>query len=192
MLYTPDGQGLVTGGGDNRDALQLRDPSTGELLKVLRSDHLGAVNTLASTSDGRYLIAGLSSEIADVWDLPARQRVGFFAGHVGYIWAVACHPNDQIVATSGDDKVIRLWRIGETDCQQQFIGHSQSIRALAFSSDGQYLISGSMDGTTRIWRLNGTVMKILVAQRPYEGIDITGTTGLSDAQRDALRTLGAR
>jgi hypothetical protein len=34
-------------------------------------------------------------------------------------------------------------------------------------------------------------MRILRVERPYEGLNIAGATGLTDAQRETLKELGA-
>ena len=39
--------------------------------------------------------------------------------------------------------------------------------------------------------LSGECLKTLRADRPYERMNITGATGLSDAQKAALKALGA-
>ncbi|MBP2326990.1 hypothetical protein JOF56_007375 [Kibdelosporangium banguiense] len=192
ILYTPDGNLLITGGGDHYDALHVRDARTGELITVLRSGHLGGVTAPAITPDGRHLVAALGNEVATVYDLATRSHIGTFAGHSGYLTAVACHADNQTVVTGGDDRTIRLWRIGEQTSIGQFTGHTQGIGGLAFDVSGDRLLSGSIDGTARVWRLDGTTMKMLIARRPYEGIDITGAIGLNEHQRDVLRALGAR
>jgi hypothetical protein len=38
---------------------------------------------------------------------------------------------------------------------------------------------------------SGTLLRTLQSERPYERLDITGLTGISDAQRMALLALGA-
>jgi WD40 repeat protein len=66
------------------------------------------------------------------------------------------------------------------------------VWSVAFSRDGQTLISGSQDETLKIWDLKtGECLKTLRVERPYEGMNITGVTGLAQAQTTMLKTLGA-
>ncbi|NJM54884.1 MAG: hypothetical protein HC841_02200, partial [Verrucomicrobiae bacterium] len=66
------------------------------------------------------------------------------------------------------------------------------IASIAFSPNGETIASGSRDETVKLWDVRtGDCMATIRAQRPYEGTDITGATGLADAQRTALKTLGA-
>jgi WD40 repeat protein len=54
------------------------------------------------------------------------------------------------------------------------------------------LVSGSQDETVKIWNLKtGECLKTLVAGRPYEGMNITGVTSLTEAQKTMLKALGA-
>jgi WD40 repeat protein len=54
------------------------------------------------------------------------------------------------------------------------------------------LLSSSQDETIRVWSLEtGTYLKTLRCLRPYEETVITGTTGLTEAQKVTLEALGA-
>ena len=71
-------------------------------------------------------------------------------------------------------------------------GHTDGIRSIAISSDDQILASGSFDETLKIWDFNtGECLKILRGERPYEDMNITGVTGLTEAEKATLKALGA-
>jgi len=54
------------------------------------------------------------------------------------------------------------------------------------------LASSSDDETLRIWDVQtGECVKKLIPERPYEGMNIKGVTGLTDAQLMTLKILGA-
>lgn len=64
--------------------------------------------------------------------------------------------------------------------------------SLSWSPDGQWLATCSMDETIKLWDTQtGKCFKTLRAKRPYEGMNITGITGITQAQRSTLRALGA-
>jgi WD40 repeat protein len=66
------------------------------------------------------------------------------------------------------------------------------VWSVALSADGQLLASGSFGGTVRLWEApSGAHVRTLRAERRYERLDITGLTGITDAQRRALLALGA-
>ena len=77
-------------------------------------------------------------------------------------------------------------------CLKTLQGHTNGIWSVTFSPDGQQLASGSEDGTIKLWDVNtGDCLKTLRADRPYEGMNITGVTGLTEAQKATLKALGA-
>ena len=56
-----------------------------------------------------------------------------------------------------------------------------------FRADGQILASGGREGTVKIWETNsGVCLRTLRPDRRYERVDITGLTGINEAQRQAL------
>jgi WD40 repeat protein len=53
-------------------------------------------------------------------------------------------------------------------------------------------VSGSEDATIRVWNVQtGACVNVLRPDRPYEGMNITGIVGLTEAQRETLKQLGA-
>jgi WD40 repeat protein len=70
--------------------------------------------------------------------------------------------------------------------------HQRSVRALLFTPDGATIISGSADETIKFWAVeSGVCVATLALAQPYQGMNITGATGLTPAQRAALKALGA-
>ena len=78
------------------------------------------------------------------------------------------------------------------ECLQTCQGHSNLICSVAFSPDGKTLASSSCDGTIKFWDVKtGECLKTLIAERPYEGMNIAGVTGLTDAEKATIASLGA-
>jgi WD40 repeat protein len=63
---------------------------------------------------------------------------------------------------------------------------------LGWSTDGRTFVSSSQDETIKIWDVStGECKKNLRADRLYEGMNITGATGLTEATKATLKALGA-
>jgi WD40 repeat protein len=87
---------------------------------------------------------------------------------------------------------VKLWDVCTGEVLKTLQGHTDSVRTVAFNPDGTIIASGSADETIKLWDVrNGECLKTLRADRPYEGMNITGVTGLTEAQKGTLKTLGA-
>ncbi len=69
--------------------------------------------------------------------------------------------------------------------------HPGRIWAVVFSPDGRMVLSASEDRPMLCWNVGTGECVNRVRHRLYEGMNITGSTGLTDAQKAALRALGA-
>ena len=87
-----------------------------------------------------------------VWRAEARE-VRTFRGHHDPVWAVAYHPNGQVIASGSVDHTIRLWEVETGRMLKILRGHTDAVRCLAFSPDGELLASGSTDRTIRLWNV---------------------------------------
>jgi WD40 repeat protein len=71
-------------------------------------------------------------------------------------------------------------------------GHTNCVKSVAFTPDGATMVSSSADETIRHWSVaSGQCLQTLRSDRPYERMNITGITGVTAAQKQALKALGA-
>jgi WD40 repeat protein len=65
-------------------------------------------------------------------------------------------------------------------------------RSLVWIQDGAILASASADTTIGLWDLDkGARANTLRLDRPYEGMNIAGVSGLTDGSIATLKSLGA-
>jgi WD40 repeat protein len=127
-----------------------------------------------------------------LWDVNTGNCIKTLTGHTNWVWSVAFSPDGKTLVSSSYDRTVRLWDVTTGRCIRTLTGHTSEIYSVIFSPDGQIVASGSDDHTARLWDAStGECLKILRAPGLYEGMNITGVTGLSEAQKATLIALGA-
>ena len=186
-----DEQGGLLATGSQDGVIRLWEPDRGQLVASLRG-HAGPVTGIALCDDGRLLASGSLDSTVRLWDVAGRHQVASLKGHISGVVDVAMSRDGRIVASGSEDGTVRLWDAASGRALHILHGHTAMVHSVALSGDGRLAASGSYDGTVRLWDSpHGTQLRALRADRPYEGMDITGLTGVTQAQREALLALGA-
>lgn len=111
--------------------------------------------TIAFGHKGRLLACATSEWNIDFWDITAGKLIGHMpvpGAGVGGIEALVFSPDDTILASGGQDHVVRLWNVANRrQIGEPLHGHGNIVRGVAFSPDGKLLASASWDGTARLW-----------------------------------------
>ncbi|MEM7127842.1 MAG: BTAD domain-containing putative transcriptional regulator [Chloroflexota bacterium] len=144
---------------------------------------------------GERLLSGLADGTLQVWTVTGQTIEGpiqTIRHAESPVTAVAFSPSGDLVASGGLHSTIRIWETATWAERHSFHNDTQGIRDLAFCPDSYFLVSTGGDGLIKLHDAEtGTLLHTLEVPGPYEGMNITGVTGISEAQRAALRTLGA-
>lgn len=189
VAFSPDGQTLVSGCSDKQ--VRIWDVSSGQCLRVM-SGHNGMIWTVAFSSKKSMIASGSSDKTLRLWNAESGDCLRTLKGHTNWIWSVAFSPQGHLLASGSADKTVKLWDAHDGRCLKTLVGHANVVRSLAFNPKGDCLASVSEDETIKLWDVEtGECLKTLRCDRPYEGMNITGASGLTDAQKATLQILGA-
>ncbi|MBF0322007.1 MAG: pentapeptide repeat-containing protein [Magnetococcales bacterium] len=73
------------------------------------------------------------------------------SGHHDSVNCVALSPDGTLLASTGDDRTIRLWDVHRGVLLRTLMAHNDGVWSVVFSPDGTRLASGSEDHTIRLW-----------------------------------------
>ncbi len=188
VTFSPNGQWLASGGYEQM--LKLWNLESGECIRTWYA-HPNRVWALAFSPNSQWLATAGEDGNIMLWDVETGDRLQTLSGHSQSVLCLRFSADGQQLFSSSGDRTIKQWDLQTGKCLQIFVGHEHWAWSLALASD-DILLSGSQDETIRCWDLKtGQPRQRLEVPRPYAGMNITGTKGLTDAQRQTMTILGA-
>ncbi|UBF29441.1 hypothetical protein K9N68_01455 [Kovacikia minuta CCNUW1] len=145
--------------------------------------HTAAIATVRFSPNGQQLISGGFDQTIQIWDIATGKSIQVLQGHTGIVSTLVCQSvnlSSECVRGGGQNHACLS---GSTLRSQR-----DALSPPASCS----IFSGSFDETIKCWSLETrSCHSTLRVPRPYEGMNISHTTGLNEAQRVTLSALGA-
>ncbi len=189
VAFSPQGTMIVSGAWDQ--TVRLWDVSSGECLKTLNG-HTNWVWAVAFSPNGNMLASASVDRTVKLWDVNTGEYIRTFLGHTSWVRSIAFSPDGKVLASSSHDHTVKLWDVNTGEYIRTFQEHTNWVWSVAFCPDNQTLASSSEDETIKLWDIRtGKCFKTLKVNKPYEGMNVVGVTGLTEATIATLKALGA-
>jgi WD40 repeat protein len=191
VAWSPNG--MLLAGATEDGLLLIFRAADGHLLQ--RFKHAGPVYTLCWSSDGEQVVSGAGDGergVLFLWDVQQGTLLRRFEGHTGFVTDVDWSVDKHLLVSVGTHGTLRWWDVEQGVSLGMVEAHDGWARAVRISPDGRTVATCGEDGVIKLWDMQSHQhFATLRADRPYERLNISGTPGLTNAQRAALQALGA-
>lgn len=101
--------------------------------------------------DGAAARGGASSSSSSSSYLPVSPADKELEGHRAPVTCVAFHPKFQVLASSGEAGLVKLWNYDSGELERTLKGHTNVVKHIAFDPAGKLIASCSSDLTVKLW-----------------------------------------
>ncbi len=158
VAWSPKGTFLVTGnyGGE----INYYDAATGKELHKMRPG--SQTEMVLVTPDELRVVTMHGTGSVILWDAASKKlQYKWNEVHKGGIWGAALSADGRLLATAGQDAVVRVFDIVAFEMRHE-LPHPASANGVAFSRDGKTLATGCGDALIRLFDLrSGREMRVL-------------------------------
>jgi WD40 repeat protein len=121
--------------------------------EIWRHDVGDFPEALAVSSQGE-LAVGLAEGGVSIREFGTGQESLRLSGHKGGLLGLDWHPRNRMLATSGQDGHVRLWRLDKPDEPTELVAAGGWVQEVAWSPDGKLLASAA-GKRVQIWKADG-------------------------------------
>jgi WD40 repeat protein len=140
-VFSPDGKQIAW--VNESHSVEIRDPTSGAVVRTWSVDPLFAARRLEFSPDGTRLAGGRL-----IWDAATGEQLGNIA--MGPVMAFS--PDGKQLVSLGSNESVCIWDASNQKLLQTLKGHTATITRVAWSPQGNRLASASHDRTVKIWQ----------------------------------------
>lgn len=169
FVLAPDGKTFLAE-DKGRAQVMLCDLPTGKPRLVYSTFDMLRLNHVTGFSpDGRWLRPRVeTTSDAVIIDTASRKPHATLKGHRLPILAAEFSPDGRTLATTGKDRLVKLWDTATWRERASWQGHTDKIWDVSFSPDSRKLATSSYDDTVRVWdAASGKELLTLLGHRAW-------------------------
>lgn len=147
LAYSPDG--VLFASGDRNGGLFVWEGATGGAFYTLNG-HKSAITAVSFRGDSNVLASASEDGTVKLWDMASGNEVKSWNAHGGGVRSVH-FTHDGRLATSGRDRLVRLWKPDGAGIRQLDPAFDDIALQAAFDHDGKRAVGGDWTGKVRVW-----------------------------------------
>lgn len=148
--FTPDGSRILS--ADWGGEVKTWDTATGESLSTFVGP--GPARFIFVSQDGRRAAIGYDNGTFQLLDLERNAALTTYRAHEGSLFSLLPLPGFKRFATSGGDKMVRLWDEDIPEPANVIQAQAEWITELAADPSGHLLLTAGKEGVVRVWSLS--------------------------------------
>ncbi len=135
--------------------------------------HKSWVRSIDFSSDGDRMYTACWGGVIHVWDMsPCEPKIiQTIRAHQGSARWVRVSPNGELLATCGNDLLVKVWKIADGTLVQEFAGHKRHVYGVDFHPGGERLVSQDLMGVINIWNLKSGALEKTIDASVMTGYD---------------------
>jgi|GEM_PF-3437938 WD40 repeat protein len=127
LAITPDGNTIISGGGDNQNDLVFID------------------------EENDYIAESDSPESIKIWDIKESRYTDVLRGHTDLVTTLVVTSDGKTIISGSKDKTIKIWDIQSKECINTLKGHIDSVNSIAVTQDGKSIMSRCNNNIAKLW-----------------------------------------
>ncbi|WAL62333.1 WD40 domain-containing protein [Thermocoleostomius sinensis] len=122
-----------------------------DLSKSVFAETLSSILAVCFSPVGDWMAIGEASGKVRLYN--SEGELFICEGHMGWVRSVSFSADGELLASAGDDRIIRLWNVRTGQCLKTLSGHTDLIRSVCFAPQSLLLASGGDDRTVKLWNV---------------------------------------
>ena len=157
LRFTPDGQQLLTGGGEptRGGEIKLWRVKDGALVRDFPNVHSDSVLALDISADGKLIASGAADRMARTVELGTGKILKTFEGHTHHVMGIAWKRDGRTLITTGADNVAKVWDATTGERKKNLEGFGKEVTAAAFIGVSDEVVLVSADGQVALLKDKG-------------------------------------
>ncbi|MGA7317211.1 MAG: TIR domain-containing protein [Silvibacterium sp.] len=126
-------------------------------LRAILKGHVGGLERVGFSADGKRLLTAGDDGIVRVWNMETDSLMLVLNAHKKPVTSAVFSPDGRLILTasgsaiSNGENVARVWDASSGALLEQLEGHTGYITNAAFSHDGKSILTAGSDRTARVW-----------------------------------------